>query len=257
VTLLTISHPASNHNGGQLQFGPDGYLYAGIGDGGGGCDTAGAGCNAQRDNLLLGKLLRLDVDQNVDSIPYHGIPPSNPYVGAGDPRDEIWSEGLRNPWRFAFDRLTGGLFIGDVGQNTQEEVDYRPADSTGGENYGWNWMEGFDCNTCAANCPMPTPAPNPCNHPSLTLPILDYDHSLGCSITGGYAYRGVQVPRLYGKYLYGDLCSGRIWWAVQNGLGWTATQFTTTAGSLYSFGQDVNGELYVARGNGTLAKIRP
>jgi glucose/arabinose dehydrogenase len=256
VILLTIPHPAGNHNGGQLQFGPDGYLYAGIGDGGGGCDNAGAGCNAQRDSLLLGKLLRLDVNQNVNTPPYYGIPPTNPFIGAGDPRDEIWAKGLRNPWRFAFDRLSGSLFIADVGQNTKEEVDYRPNDSPGGENYGWKRMEGFSCGTCSdlSDC---TVTPPPCNDPSLTLPILDYDHSLGCSITGGYVYRGVQIPALYGKYLYGDLCSGRLWWATHNGGSWTATQFTQTAGGLYTFGQDVNGELYVGQGNGTVSKIRP
>ncbi len=255
VVLLTIPHPAGNHNGGQLQFGPDRFLYAGIGDGGGGCDSAGAGCNAQRDNLLLGKLLRLDVDKNVNTAPFYGIPDTNPFVGAGDPRDEIWAKGVRNPWRFSFDRLTASLFIGDVGQNNREEVDYQPSDSTGGQNYGWKRMEGFACNTCdLSNCPT---APPPCNDPSLTLPILDYNRTLGCSITGGYAYRGSQVPFLYGKYLYGDLCSGRLWWASQNNGTWTATPFTPTASGLYTFGEDVNGELYIGRGNGTLARIRP
>jgi glucose/arabinose dehydrogenase len=255
--LLTIPHPgATNHNGGQLQFGPDGYLYAGIGDGGGGCDNTGSGCNAQRDNVLLGKLLRLDVNQNVNAAPYYGIPPSNPFAGVGDPLNEIWAKGLRNPWRFVFDRLTGSLFIGDVGEVTREEVDHRPSDDPGGENYGWKRMEGFLCDTCSVNdCPV---APPPCNSASYTLPILDYGHSLGCAITGGYAYRGVQVPRLYGKYIYGDLCSGRVWWAVQNGTGWSATQFTgVLPTNLYTFGQDVNGELYLGRGDGTLAKIRP
>jgi hypothetical protein len=247
--------PDGNHNGGQVEFGPDGYLYAGIGDGGGGCDNAGSGCNAQRDNLLLGKLLRLDVDQNVNIPPYHGIPPTNPFVGGGDPRDEIWAKGLRNPWRFSFDRLTGSLFIGDVGQTTKEEVNYRPSNSSGGENYGGKRMEGFSGDTCGvADCPV---APPPCNDPSLTLPILDYDHSLGCSITGGYVYRGVQIPRLYGKYLYGDLCSGTMWWARENNGGWTASTFGVTAGGLYTFGQDVNGELYVGRGDGSFSKIRP
>ena len=255
AVLLSIPHPVGNHNGGQLQFGPDGYLYAGVGDGGGSCDDTGSGCNAQRHNVLLGKLLRLDVDQNIGSSPFYGIPPTNPFVGAGDPLDEIWAEGLRNPWRFVFDRLTGSLFIGDVGQTTKEEVDHRPSDDPGGENYGWKRMEGFSCDTCSvSDCPV---VPPPCNSPSYTLPILEYDHTAGCSITGGYAYRGVQVPRLYGKYLYGDLCSGHIWWAVQNGTGWTATDFGALATSLYSFGQDINGELYVARGDGTLSKIRP
>jgi glucose/arabinose dehydrogenase len=255
VVLLTIPHPATNHNGGQLQFGPDGYLYAGIGDGGGGCDSAGAGCNAQRDNLLLGKMLRVDVDQNVNTAPFYGIPPTNPFVGPGDPRDEIWAKGLRNPFRFSFDHLTGGLLIGDVGQDSREEVDYQPSDSGGGENYGWKRMEGFLCNTCdLSNCPT---VPPPCNDPSLTLPILDYPHNPECAIIGGYVYRGSQVPFLYGKYIYGDLCSGRLWWAVQDNGSWTAMPFTPTAPNVYSFGQDVNGELYLARGDGTVARVSP
>ncbi|MEO8601338.1 MAG: choice-of-anchor B family protein [bacterium] len=253
--LLTVDHPndASNHNGGQLAFGPDGYLYAGFGDGGSGCDAAGPGCNAQRDDSLLGKIVRLDVDQNVNTPPYYGIPPTNPFVATA-PLDEIWAKGVRNPWRFSFDRLTGSLVIGDVGQDTREEVDVRPSDSPGGENFGWKRMEGFACGTCdLSNCPV---APPPCNDPSLTLPVLDYTHAGGnCSITGGFVYRGSAVPNLYGKYLFGDLCSGRLWWANDNLGTWSFTQFTPTAASLYSFGQGLDGELYVARGNGTLARL--
>ena len=257
VILLTIPHPgADNHNGGQLQFGPDGYLWAGIGDGGGGCDDSGSGCNAQRDNLYLGKILRLDVNQNQNVAPFYGIPPDNPFVGAGDPLDEIWAKGVRNPWRFTFDSLTDGLFIGDVGQNTREEVDLVSAGTPGGLNFGWKVMEGTLCNTCSlANCgAIPLPA---CNAPELTLPILDYGHVSGqCSITGGYAYRGTRVPYLYGKYLFGDLCNGRMWWAVQNNGSWSSTAFTATASGLYTFGQGVDGELYVGQGNGTLSRIR-
>jgi glucose/arabinose dehydrogenase len=256
VTLLSIPHPGqANHNGGQLQFGPDGYLYAGVGDGGGGCDDSGSGCNAQRNNLLLGKLLRLDVNQNVNSAPFYGIPPTNPFVGPGDPRDEIWAKGVRNPWRYTVDRLTHALFIGDVGQGAREEVDYQPAESTGGENYGWKVMEGTLCGTCGTGeCPMPLP---PCTSPPLTMPIMDYDHGAGrCAITGGYVYRGSQVPFLYGKYLFGDLCAGTIWWSAQNLGTWAMTSFAT-AGSLYTFGEDVYGELYVGRGNGVIAKIVP
>jgi glucose/arabinose dehydrogenase len=252
--LLTIPHPASNHNGGQLQFGPDGYLYAGVGDGGGGCDDAGSGCNSQRDNLMLGKMLRLDVNQNVNVSPFHGVPPTNPFVGPGDPLDLIWAKGLRNPWRFAFDRLTGSLFIGDVGQSSREEVDVQSADSTGGQNYGWKRMEGFACNTCdLTNCPVAPPA---CNSPLLTLPVLDYDHGLGCAITGGYVYRGTEIPFLYGKYLFGDLCSGRLWWARDNEGTWSFTQFTPTAGNLWTFGQDLAGELYLGLGDGSLVRLR-
>jgi glucose/arabinose dehydrogenase len=249
VPVLTVTHPNSNHNGGQLKFGPDGYLYAGIGDGGGACDDSGAGCNAQNNNLLLGKILRLDVDQ----LPYT-IPPDNPFVGPGAPLDEIWAKGVRNPWRFTFDRLTDSLFIGDVGQGMREEVDLVSAGTPSGRNFGWKMMEGTLCNTCSlTNCGS-TPA---CNAPELTLPILDYSHAGGnCSITGGYVYRGTQVPYLYGKYIFGDLCSGRLWWATQNNGAWTSTLFTATAGQLYTFGQGVDGELYVGQGNGTLSRIR-
>ncbi|MDX2167733.1 MAG: PQQ-dependent sugar dehydrogenase, partial [Deltaproteobacteria bacterium] len=251
VTLLTISHPASNHNGGQLQFGPDGYLYAGIGDGGGGCDDQGAGCNAQRDGTLLGKLLRLDVDQNLNTPPYYGIPPSNPFIGGGDPLDQIWAKGVRNPWRFSFDRLTGGLFIGEVGQGAREEVDYQDRSSAGGENYGWKFMEGSLCGTCSLSGCSGSPA---CPG-SFVLPILEYGHSPHCSITGGYAYRGTTVPFLAGAYLYGDLCSGTLWWGKQNNNAWTGTPFSATAGSLYSFGEDRDGELYLTRGNGQLLRV--
>jgi len=252
VTLRTIAQPAANHNGGQLAFGADGFLYVGMGDGGGSCDNAGATCNAQRDNSLLGKLLRLDVDQNVGTPPYYGIPAGNPFAGAGDPLDEIWAEGLRNPWRFTPDRLTGGWFIADVGQGSREEVSYQDRGSAGGENYGWKMMEGSQCSACSLDgCP----AAPPCNSPLLTLPILEYTHALGCSITGGYVSRGTRVPYLQGAYLYGDLCSGRLWWAKQNGNAWTGTLFPITAGSLYTFGEDAAGELYVARGNGELSRI--
>ncbi len=252
VTLLTIDQPDSNHNGGQLAFGPDGYLYVGVGDGGGSCDSHG--CNAQRPDTLLGKLLRLDVDQHVATPPYYGIPPTNPFAGAGDPPDEVWAGGLRNPWRFAFDRLTDALFIGDVGQNTREEIDYQPAGSTGGENYGWPALEGHLCGSCpTGGCP-PLPA---CGSAAFTAPILDYTHQGGnCSVTGGYVYRGTRVPYLYGRYVYGDLCSGRLWWAAQQGGGWSATVAGVTAPGLTSFGEGADGELYLVRGNGTLAAIR-
>ncbi len=254
VVLRTIIQPDSNHNGGQLKFGSDGHLYVGMGDGGGSCDNQGGGCNAQRDDTLLGKMLRLDVNQNLNASPYYGIPAGNPFVGPGDPPDEVWAKGMRNPWRFTFDRFTGGLFIGDVGQGAREEVDYQDRSSTGGENYGWKVMEGTLCGTCSlAGCPA-TPA---CNSSALTMPILEYTHTQGCSITGGYAYRGTRVPFLHGAYLYGDLCSGTLWWAKQNAGAWSATPFGVTAGSLYTFGEDANGELYVGRGNGQLSRIGP
>jgi glucose/arabinose dehydrogenase len=230
VILLTIPQPFSNHNGGQLHFGPDGYLYIGIGDGGSGGDPQN---NGQDLGTLLGKILRIDVDSG---FPFT-VPPDNPFVGVVGAREEIWSFGLRNPWRFSFDRLTGDLFIGDVGQNSWEEVDFQPANSTGGENYGWRLMEGNSCFNPAINC----------NNGTLTLPILVYDHSVGCSVTGGYLYRGSKNPNLNGLYLYGDFCSGLIWGAQEDGLGgWNTTVLLDTNFSISTFGEDESGEIYFA-----------
>ena len=230
VILLTIPQPFSNHNGGQLHFGPDGYLYIGIGDGGSGGDPQN---NGQDLGTLLGKILRIDVDSG---FPFT-VPPDNPFVGVVGAREEIWSFGLRNPWRFSFDRLTGDMFIGDVGQNSWEEVDFQPASSTGGENYGWRLMEGNSCFNPAINC----------NNGTLTLPILVYDHSVGCSVTGGYLYRGSKNPNLNGLYLYGDFCSGLIWGAQEDGLGgWNTTVLLDTNFSISTFGEDESGEIYFA-----------
>jgi len=255
VVLLTMPQPAGNHNGGALHFGADGYLYIGKGDGGGGCDNAAPGCNAQRNNSLLGKLLRIDVNQNVNTMPFYGIPPTNPFIGPDDPLDEIWAKGLRNPWRLTFDRLTGSLFIGDVGQNLREEVNYRPHDDPGGGNYGWKRMEGFACDTCSvANCP----ALPPCNDAAYILPVLDYLHAGGtCSITGGFVYRGTRIPFLYGRYLFGDLCNGMLVSTRDNEGVWSMGTFSTTAGGLYTFGEDVWGELYLGQGNGAIWRIVP
>ncbi len=237
IILLTIPHPDfANHNGGQLQFGPDGYLYIGTGDGG----SAGDPNNHAQDlTQLLGKILRIDVDHG---SPY-AIPASNPFFGSSSARGEIWAYGLRNPWRFSFDRSTGDLWIGDVGQDTYEEVDLQPATSIGGENYGWRKMEGFHCYNPSTNC----------TDPSFTMPILEYSHAQGaCSITGGYRYRGFQIPSLKGAYLYGDYCTGTIWTATQTNGVWTSKTLFTTTISISSFGEDVSGELYVmdvAKGN--------
>jgi len=256
VTLMTVAQPAANHNGGQIVFGPDGYLYIALGDGGGGGD---ASCFAQRDDTLLGKMLRIDVDQNTQAPPYYGVPADNPFVGPGNPADEVWAKGLRNPWRFTFDLLSGGMFIADVGQNALEEVNFQPASSGGGENYGWKVMEGTGCyiadcpggapNCNSNNCPVAMPA---CNHASLVPPILQYSHSLGCSVTGGYAYRGRRDAHLVGTYLYADFCTRRVWGGRNNGGAWTAAQLATAAGNVYSFGEDAAGELYVSTGTAIL-----
>ena len=251
VTLLTIGQPFANHNGGQLQFGPDGFLYIGMGDGGSGDDPD---CRAQSDATLLGKLLRVDVDQNVGSPPFYGIPPENPFVATGGP-DEAWAKGLRNPWRFSFDRLTGDLFIGDVGQGAREEIDHQRINSRGGENYGWKVMEGTLCgNGGNSGCTSPVP---PCGDPAYTLPVLEYDHSGGaCSVTGGYVYRGQTVPELYGSYVFGDYCSGEIWSSVPQQSGpWSQTTLPVSAQNLTTFGEDSSGELYVGTGSGNLYRF--
>ncbi len=233
--LLVIPQPYGNHNGGQLQFGPDGMLYIGMGDGG----SAGDPRNyAQDPRSLLGKMLRIDVD---GGAPY-AVPPDNPFVGA-DPDgvlDEIWALGLRNPWRFSFDRLTGDLWIADVGQNAREEVNLQPAESPGGENYGWRIWEGTLCYN------PPTGCENEHVIGTLTFPVLEYNTSLGCAVTGGYRYRGARIPDLYGYYVYGDFCAGTIWGAsLQNG-AWISTVLLETGFWISTFGEDEEGELYVA-----------
>jgi glucose/arabinose dehydrogenase len=193
MPLLKLDQPAGNHNGGHLAFGPDGYLYIGTGDGGGAGDRYG---NGQNGATLLGAMLRIDVDGGEPYV----IPADNPFVGDPGVRDEIWALGLRNPWRYSFDRLTGDLWIADVGQNVYEEVDFQPAAHTGGWNYGWPIMEGNHC----------FPADVSCDRAGLTLPLLEYDHTLGCSITGGYVYRGQEFSDFQGVYVFGDFCTGRI-----------------------------------------------
>jgi len=233
--LLTIAQPFGNHNGGQLQFGPDGYLYIGVGDGGSGGDPQN---NAQNLGKLLGKILRIDVN---NGDPY-AIPSTNHFVNNSEALDEIWALGLRNPWRFSFDRLTGDLYLADVGQSSWEEVNFQPANSGGGENYGWRLMEGSHCFN----------PPTDCNDGTLTLPILEYDHSSGCSITGGYRYRGVRNPGLNGIYFYGDFCSGRIWGVPPNGnLARTTIELLDTDLKISTFGEDELGEIYLAHYSST------
>jgi glucose/arabinose dehydrogenase len=228
-TLLTVVQPFANHNGGQLAFGPDGYLYIGLGDGGSGGDPFN---NAQNPLSLLGKVLRIDVESGSGG---YSIPPTNPFAINAAYLPEIWALGLRNPWRFSFDRETGDLFIGDVGQNLYEEVDVQSATSAGGENYGWNTMEGLHCYNAVT-----------CDQTGLTPPVAEYDHSQGeCSITGGFVYRGAEYPALQGVYLFDDYCSGRIW-GMRSGTV-VQTSLLLESGLLISaFGEDEAGNLYVA-----------
>ncbi len=231
--VLMIPHPNfSNHNGGQLQFGPDGFLYAGVGDGGSGGDPNN---NGQNLSVLLGKILRIDVS----SLPYR-VPASNPFG------NEIWAYGLRNPWRFSFDRITGDLIIGDVGQGAFEEVDFQPATSIGGENYGWRIMEGLHCFNATS-----------CNQNGLVRPVLEYSHAGGaCSITGGYRYRGARFSRMTGIYFYGDYCTGTIFGGTQQSDGsWTSQTLASTRLAISTFGEDQNGEVYVADLNGAVYQI--
>jgi glucose/arabinose dehydrogenase len=237
--ILLIEQPAGNHNGGHLVFGPDGLLYIGTGDGGASGDRFGHGQNGQ---TLLGAMLRLDVRQ----MPY-AIPPDNPFVGNGAVRDEIWAIGLRNPWRYSFDQQTGDLYIGDVGQNRFEEVHVVPAGSQGGLNFGWPIMEGANC----------YPENRACDRTGLEIPVVEYDHAQGCSITGGYVYRGGAYPVMSGIYLFGDYCSGRIWGLAQDPSGaWQVAELAQTGRVLSTFGEDEAGELYLLdMGQGELLRI--
>ncbi len=243
VILMTLDQPFSNHNGGQLQFGPDGFLYVGTGDGGSGDDPE---CHAQDPQSLLGKILRIDVDRGTP--PFFAVPPDNPFVGVAGIRDEIWALGLRNPWRFSFDRTRGDLFIGDVGQGSREEVSFQPASSGGGENYGWKMMEGNLCRNQSSGCPSPLPA---CGSAAYTAPILEYWNAGGeCAVTGGYVYRGEAIAGLAGRYLYGDFCSGAVWAAERAGASWRAERLPFAAPGLTSFGEDSAGEIYLTAGGG-------
>lgn len=229
IILLSVAQPFPNHNGGQIQFGPGGLLYIGMGDGGSGGDPQGHGQNEQS---LLGTLLRIDVDSGE---PY-SIPDDNPYVLDDSRKSEIWASGLRNPWRFSFDRQTGDLFIADVGQNSWEEINFQPALSQGGQNYGWNILEGSHCF-----------GQSNCDASGFVLPIAEYDHIDGnCSVTGGFVYRGNLFPAMRGNYLFADYCSGTIWSLFQLTDGsWVENQLLRTDLALSSFGEDMNGELYV------------
>ncbi|KAA3655078.1 MAG: glucose dehydrogenase [Chloroflexi bacterium] len=242
--LLTIGQPFNNHNGGQVGFGPDGFLYIAMGDGGSAEDPQN---NGQNPATLLGSLLRIDVNYD-DGTNFYAVPSTNPFVNDDAIRNEIWSYGWRNPWRFSFDRATGDLFVADVGQYTYEEVHFQPANSTGGENYGWNIMEGQHCFNAES-----------CNSEGLQLPIFEYNHSSGCSITGGYVYRGTAFPSLTGNYFVGDYCTGIIWSVIPQADGsWTNTQVLFLEKQISSFGEDANGELYaVGHATGEVWQIQP
>lgn len=254
VVVLHVDQPFPVHNGGQLQFGPDGYLYVALGDGGRAFDPL---CNAQRDDTLLGKLLRLDVDHGAGNPSFFTIPPDNPFIGVDGVRDEIWVKGLRNPWRFSFDRATGDLFLSDVGQGEREEIDLQPASSPGGENYGWKVMEGTRCTDNLEGCSQPVPA---CGSPELTLPILEYTHQAGnCAVVGGYVYHGQAIPDLDGAYLYGDFCTGTVWAARRQGPGprtaWASERTPLTVPRLTSFGEGAGGEIYLVSQEGGLYRL--
>jgi glucose/arabinose dehydrogenase len=232
--LLAVPQPYPNHNGGQVAFGPDGYLYLGLGDGGSAGDPQG---NGQSLDTLLGKILRIDVDSG---DPY-AIPADNPYASGGG-RAEIWASGLRNPWRFSFDHLTGDLYIGDVGQNQIEEIDFLASGAPGGANFGWNFFEG----TAAYEGAPP---------PGLQVipPVAEYTHQMGCSVTGGVVYRGSRLPAWQGIYLFGDYCSGMVWGLVWDAQGsWQNQILFGPIGRITSFGQDEQGEVYLVDQSGFL-----
>lgn len=238
--LMTIGQPYSNHNGGQVVFGLDGYLYVGMGDGGAANDPQN---NGQTLSTLLGAILRLDVD---NAEPY-GVPDNNPFVNVEGARPEIWSYGWRNPWRIAFDPATHDMYIGDVGQNEYEEISVEPAGTSGGQNYGWRLLEGQHCFN-----------PRECDPTSLdvVLPVAEYDHGQGCSVTGGYVYRGARFPGLTGIYFYGDFCSGTIWGLRHEPDGrWSELELLRTDVSISSFGQDAAGEVYVVDHQGNIFQI--
>ena len=247
--ILFVSQPFANHNGGGLAFGPDGFLYIGLGDGGSGGDPQGSGQNL---GTRLGKLLRIDVN---GTAPF-AVPPDNPFVTRPGARPEIWAYGLRNPWRFSFDRGTGDLYIGDVGQSTLEEIDVGLASRRGGENYGWNTMEGSRCFSPSSNC----------NMTGLTLPVIDYGRSDGFSVTGGVVYRGCRMPGYAGHYFYGDYGSGMIRSFRLDASGrateardWTAS-LSGTGRSIRnpsSFGVDADGEIYIVDYDGEVYRIDP
>ena len=235
--ILRQTQPFTNHNGGGIVFGPDGYLYIGFGDGGSGGDPQN---NGQILGTFLGKILRIDTESG--TAPY-AVPRSNPFTNN---KTEIWAYGLRNPWRFSFDRQTGDLWIADVGQNRAEEINFQPAASKGGENYGWRLMEGLSCFT-----------PSNCDRTGLTLPVLEYTRNQNdVSVTGGHVYRGARSPSLRGTYVYGDYNSGRIWGIRHEGTQFSNRLLLDSSINISSFGEDEAGEVYVAsHGTGEIFRL--
>ena len=243
--LLEILHPVANHNGGSIAFGPDGYLYLGIGDGGGAGDPEG---DAQRLDNLLGKQLRIDVNSRDEGLQY-GIPEDNPFVGTPGARPEIWAYGLRNPWRFSFDRQTGDLWIADVGQNRLEEVNRAEPDA-GGLNYGWNVMEGTDCFATTTDCSDDPLAQG------YHMPLATYTHDDGCSVTGGHVYRGTELTDLIGRYFFADYCTGLVWSVDAGGPERQEPQLLLDSNHAFSsFGEDGRGNLYATDLIGKLLRL--
>ena len=234
--LLRIRQPFSNHNGGQIRFGPDGFLYVGMGDGGSGGDPQN---NAQNPRSPLGKMLRYDSESDLSQL---RVPPSNPFAGNPAYEPAVWALGLRNPWRFSFDRDTGEQWIADVGQNRAEEVNVQPA-GQGGQNYGWNPMEGL-------RCFLPG-----CNPAAYTLPVHEYERADGCSVTGGFVYRGAAIPALRGQYVYGDFCSGRVWTLRREAGRWVNQLLLRIEENITTFGEDGQGELYLGTGGGAVFRF--
>ncbi len=248
VVQLTQLEPYANHNGGAIVFGPDGYLYLGIGDGGSGGDPQG---NGQSLGTWLGKLLRIDPDPAAAAgAEQYAVPADNPFIDTADALPEIWAYGLRNPWRVSFDMATGDLWIADVGQNEWEEVNRVAADSTGGENYGWSIREAAHCFRAET-----------CETDGLTDPVAEYDHSEGVSVTGGYVYHGTAIPELAGTYLYADFGTGLLWGAEPVGDGTYAVSTPIETGfNITSFGQGNDGEIYMAlfgQDGGSIVRLAP
>jgi glucose/arabinose dehydrogenase len=242
--ILRVQQPAANHNGGAIRFGPDGYLYIALGDGGGNGSFHG-----QARDTLLGKILRLDVDTTPPSGAGYVVPPDNPFVGQAGVRPEIWLTGLRNPWRFSFDPADGDLWIGDVGAGDREEVDVARA-GVGGLDFGWAIMEGTTCLGGGGDC----------DQTGLTLPVSEYDHNAGCVITGGVVYRGAAIPSLVGRYLFGDFCNGIIFSidASPGVTGLQARQRVIGPGTqIVSFGLDAAGEVLIVDLGGTISRLVP